>query len=196
MRNVFVIPGAWSSRRGFKYIEQNINYRNIDEFIMFKYDCDKESLTSIVNRAKRQLSELQKETIVLGHSLGGLIALALHDEINCYKLITLAAPLSGLEVPSLLEKIFALRAPILLAIGNDAPFIKNLHKQVYKKNIHSFITTSGYNPLIFDKSDGIVTIRSQENWLPASAISTYVKCNHFEILQRDEVIAAINRYSE
>lgn len=194
-RNLFVIHGAWSSRRGFRYIEQNIRYDNIDEVIQFKYDCNKEPLHLIIDRAKNDLYSSGAETIVLGHSLGGLIALSLHDEQYCYRLITLATPLSGVTIPALLASTIAMRAPILLKIANDSPFIQNLQESIFTKNIHSFITTKGYNPLILDKSDGIISIRTQEQWLPSTAITTQVKCNHFEILQRDEVVAAIDRYS-
>jgi pimeloyl-ACP methyl ester carboxylesterase len=195
-RNLFVIHGAWSSRQGFKYIEQNIRYDNVDQIIQFTYDCSKEPLNKTIERAKKELYDSGVDTIVLGHSLGGLIALSLHDEQHCYKLITLSTPLSGVAIHPMLLSTIAMRAPILMTIERDSRFIQNLQESEYTKNIHSFITTKGFNPLILDKSDGVVTVYSQEQWLPSTAISTQIKCNHFEILQRDEVVAAIDRYSD
>lgn len=195
MRNLFVIHGAWSSRRGFKYIEQNIRYDDVDQVIEFTYDCNNEPLNKIIERAKKELYSSGVETIVLGHSLGGLIALSLHDEKHCHKLITLSTPLSGISIHPMLANTIAMRAPVLMAIAKDSLFIQKLQESEYTKNIHSFITTKGFNPLILDKSDGVVTVRTQEQWLPSTAISSQIKCNHFEILQRDEVVDAIDRYS-
>jgi pimeloyl-ACP methyl ester carboxylesterase len=195
MYNLLVIHGAWSTPRCFKYIEQNISYKNINEVIQFSYDCNMERLETIVERAKKILHDSAIRTIVVGHSLGGLIGLALHDHPMCSKLITLATPLAGVSIPYLLESAMVMRAPILRSVAPHSAFVKELHSTTYIKPIFSFITTQGYSPFIIDKSDGVITVSSQEQWQPQSAYSMPLKCNHFEILQRDEVIDAIDRFS-
>lgn len=190
-----LIHGAWSSGRGFSYIEQNIKYKTVDEVVTFKYDCNIESLPYIVDRARKVLQNLRKNTVIVGHSLGGVIALALHDEEYCEKIITLAAPVAGITVHPLFDPFVVARAPILRMLDSSSYFMKDLRKTEYTKFIHSFITTKGYNPFIIDKSDGIVSIKAQDAWLPVNAFSSYIECNHFDILQHGDVVYIIDCYT-
>jgi pimeloyl-ACP methyl ester carboxylesterase len=188
MKNVMLIHGAWSSGSGFNHIEQNIDR----DVYYFKYDCNKEKLPDIVDRARK---ELRENTVIVGHSLGGIIALALHDELNCSRIVTLSAPLAGITIHPLWDSFVVARAPILNMIERESYFMKDLRKKKYSKIIHSFITTRGFNPFIIDKSDGIVSIRAQDSWLPPTAFKTYIDCNHFEILQEKEVQYIIDWYT-
>lgn len=191
MTPVFAIHGAWSTGDGFTFVRQHIpNIR------YFSYDCNHESIRSIVKRAKKELVDMGEPSTVLGHSLGGLIALALHDETNCNSIITMSTPLAGIRIHPLWDDIVSLRLPILRSIEEESDFIARIHDATYTKRIKNFISTYGFNPLVFDKSDGIVTIRSQTGWKPPNASQVFLKCNHFEILHRHEVVNAIIEFTD
>lgn len=192
MYNLLVIHGAWATPRSFRFIKQNVNYDKIRKVIEFSYDCNVERIDKIVRRVEKILYEEEQETIVVGHSLGGLIALATHDIPQCAKIITLSTPTSGIGIPYLLEII---RVPIIMSVAPHSKFIKALHKALYTKDIVSFISMTGFNPLIFDQSDGVVSVHSQGDWMPASARPIPLDCNHFEILQHEDVVSAIDRFS-
>jgi pimeloyl-ACP methyl ester carboxylesterase len=198
-RNVMLIHGAWSSRNSFNYLSTmiDINFGHIIKHtIFFEYDPIKESLADIILRANRELDDYTNtntntDTLVVGHSLGGLIALALSDHPNSYYTITMASPLSGIKVESLFQPFMYSRAPVLYHVSPNSALVKQLHKKEYVKPVNCLITTKGFNPLMIEKSDGVVSVASQDTWLPTSGVATYVDCNHYDILQSEQAFQSI-----
>lgn len=191
-KKLFLIHGAWSGPKCFNYISEHIDVC-VDEIVYFKYRTQKEDLSKIVSNAKHRLAELEGEYYILGHSLGGIIALNLINEKNCKAVITLASPLSGIKLNPMFQTFLIYRAPILQDICEGSKFIKNIHKQHYEKPVFTFVSTQGFNPGILEPSDGVVTIASQETWLPSTAVSFHVESNHHEILQSKDVVATLRK---
>jgi esterase/lipase len=195
-RNVMMIHGAWSSRDSFNHITKMIEMyleSYVRHIIYLEYNPNNESVYDAVQKANKELSSDDTETLVIGHSLGGLIALHVSDHKNCYRVITMASPLSGIKINRMFRPFLYARAPILADIAPDSDFVRGLKKKTYEKRVDSLITTRGYNPLMTEKSDGVVSIETQEAWLPSTAVATYVSNNHYEILQSDQAFSAIRK---
>ena len=194
-RNVMLIHGAWSTSQSFNHISRMIDMyleSYVRYTILFDYNPFVDNMDKIVDKARKKLDD-EAETLVIGHSLGGLIALAISDHEKCYRTITLASPLSGIKINRLFQPFIYARAPVLGEIAPCSSFIRNIQKKQYDKRIDCMITTRGYNPLIFEKSDGVITVATQEKWMPQSAVATYEECNHYEILQSDQAFSIIKK---
>lgn len=194
--NIMFIHGAWSSRNSFNYLSnllEKSEHPYIKDIIFFEYNPIKEELQFIINRAYKELNKDDTPTMVVGHSLGGLVALHVSDHPNSCHTITLSAPLSGIKIERMFQPFIYSRAPILAEIAPDAPLIRELHLKKYNKRVNCIITTEGYNPALLEKGDGVVTIHSQERWVPENAVMTYLPYNHHEVLQSDQVYSLIKK---
>jgi len=197
-KNLFLIHGAWCSKQGFNYITKKVlDDTNVGRIHCFEYDCQRESMADIVRRAKSQLENVSEnglKTVVAGHSMGGLVALKLSQRPTVSRTITLASPLSGLKMNRWLHAMLMWHAPILRDIVPDSTFIQNLHKKVFERNpIDVLISNTGFNPMIYEPSDGVIPITTQTKWTPPGASIYKIEANHSEILQAPETIICIER---
>lgn len=196
--NLFLIHGAWCSKQGFNYLTKKVlDDTNVGRIHAFEYDCQKETMLDIVRRAKTQLHDVSQnglKTVVVGHSMGGLIALKLSQKSSVSRTITLASPLSGLKVNRWLHVFLLWHAPILRDIVPDSTFIRNLHKTAYDNNpVDVLVAGAGFNPMIYEPSDGVVTIDTQMRWTPEKSNVIVINANHSEILQAPETIIRVER---
>lgn len=194
--NVMLIHGAWSSHGSFNFITRMLDLyleSYINEVIFYDYTPINNNSTEIVKQARKKLDESGKQTIVVGHSMGGLVALAISDHEACKQVITMASPLSGIAIEKMFQPFIYGRAPILAELAPRSDFIKSLHKKKYEKRVDCIITTTGFNPVMLEKNDGVVSIASQESWLPSTAVLHYVDCNHYEILQSEQAFTTIKK---
>ena len=198
-KNLFLIHGAWCSKHSFNFIVKKVlDDSPVGRIKCFEYDCQKESVESIVNRSRHEVCELSKnglKTVIVGHSLGGLFALKLSQRPYIQHTITLASPLAGLEsLNPFVHYYMMYAAPIFKHLTPSSKFIKALHKKDYTRNsVECLVACSGYNPMIPVESDGVVPLKSQLTWTPTGAKVTMVEKNHSEILQSPEAILAIER---
>jgi len=152
----------------------------------------------VVERAQTELAKITEknglDTVIVGHSLGGLISLRLSQQSNIKKTITLSAPLSGLKYNIWLASLLSWHAPTLKDISPHSNFISALHKEDYSRNpIEILVTTNGYNPMITEENDGVITVDAQTRWQPTGAKIVNCPINHNEILQSAEALLAIER---
>jgi esterase/lipase len=198
-RNLFLIHGAWCTKNSFNYIvKKTLDDCYVGRIKCFEYDCQKEEVDLILLRAKNELSRLSQnglETVVVGHSLGGLFALKLSQRTGVRKTITLSSPLSGLNsINTFVHYYMSFTTPIFKHLSPTSKFISSLHKKDYSKvPVECLISVSGYNPMIPAASDGVVSIASQTNWTPKGATVKHVNANHSEILQSSEAILSIEK---
>ena len=192
--NLVLIHGAWSTSNTFNCLINAIESTENLTIIKINYDCQKHSLSEIISRIKKELTSFKQPTIVVGHSLGGIIALSLEQEPSIKRIITLASPISGLQYPKIAEAFLSFRAPIIKDITYDSKFMMNLRKKKFKKPIDILVSTSGYNPMILEKNDGVVTVSSQTYWIPSTGKIKYVSANHHEILQTKEFIETVKKH--
>lgn len=197
-KNILFVHGAWASKTCFNYMTKHaLDFGNVAKIDYFEYDCQTESSTDILSRAHDQYNTLQSNqlpTIVIGHSLGGIIGLYLARWDNVDRIITLAAPLSGITSLNIFMHYYlAATAPIFNCLLPRSPFIKNLHHQDYSnKKIDILVATSGFNIAMPNKpSDGTISVETQIAWTPPGATVQMVKSNHHEILQAGEAIRTL-----
>ena len=197
-KNLFLIHGAWASEQAFNYIVKTVlDQCKVGNIHKFKYDCQTEHISDIVERSHEELDIVNSnglETVIVGHSLGGLIALDLSQQEQVSRTITMASPLCGIDFPKVLQYYLSYHAPIVKEIVPTSKFVKHIHSKTYgKKPIDVMIATSGFNPMIYEESDGVVTIKSQTKWTPTPSRIIRSKTNHHEILQSSEAIHYIEK---
>lgn len=195
-KNIFFIHGAWCTKNSFNYITDSLytskKYsKYINDIIYYEYNNSNKSINDIVANARDMLYSIGKDSIIVGHSMGGLIALALEQEDPSRKIITIASPISGLKVPKLTEFFLLFREPSLNDIMYHSSFICGIHKKRYTKPIYNIISTRGFNPFIFEKSDGVISIESQTKWTPHNSKLIEIQSSHHEILQSEELVDII-----
>lgn len=198
-RNLLLIHGAWCSRHSFSYIKKKVlDDSRVGHISCFEYDCQTEELGSILERAENHLHALSRkndlETVIVGHSMGGLIALALSQQNCVHRTITMAAPLSGIRYSQWLSAILIWHSPILKHLHPRSHFINNLQAQPYLANpIDVLVATKGFNPMIHETSDGVITLDTQTRWVPEGCKVIEVPVNHNEILQSPHAILAVEK---
>lgn len=185
----FFIHGAWSSPACFNYLKDKINtkYETTD----FSYDCQNSRLEEIVHSASELLYQTTRpgeQVVVVGHSLGGLVALALEKEPKVSRVVTIASPLKGIRMNRIVAEFLAYRAPILRHLVCGSSFLNKLHSDHYTKPLDVIVATRGFNPMIGEPNDGVLTIDCQEGWVPPTARLSYIPATHFDVLQHEETV--------
>lgn len=171
MLKVLAISGAFSSPRIYQWLKQEITTAT---WKFLEYPDNIQSLTEIYNR----IPEHQEHCHVVGHSMGGLIAMSLAQQPWVKSITTISSPLGGLDL-NIFQVMFS-RSKLIQEISSTSSFIENLKKSSVKLPCQHVISTKGFNPWIYEPNDGIVTVRSQkaQAWGPQWEISA----NHCEVM--------------
>lgn len=193
----FFIHGAWASPASFNYLISKLE----DKYptTVFGYDCQTQTINEVISAAKNHLFVVTKPTdkvIVVGHSLGGLIAVSLEKEERVSQVVTLASPLSGIKINRMLEWFLAYKAPVIHSIATHSNFLADLHSSTYTKPINILMSTAGFNPTISEPNDGVIPLSSQDTWVPHTAIINFIHANHFEILQHEDTLIELDHIGE
>jgi triacylglycerol esterase/lipase EstA (alpha/beta hydrolase family) len=179
MAKILAIHGAFSTPRMFNYLKNELK-EHTWEFIDYRDKID--NITDVIDLTKSYMCHEQYHLI--GHSMGGLIALALANEERVSSVVTIATPLGGLDI-NLLQSYLS-RSHFLSEIANNSKFIRQLHAQKVNKPTLHLITTHGFNPYIYEQNDGVVTVRSQKRW---QCGQTYeILANHSEVLLHEDTV--------
>ena len=150
--NIFAIHGAFSSPRIFNYLKHKIGKKYNWQFL--DYQNETSGLSTIINSIKPPNS-----AHIIGHSMGGLIALGLANHPWVQSITTIATPLGGVDVN--LIQAYLSRSEFIKEIASHSEFIINLRKQLINKPVQHLISTHGFSPWIYESNDGVVTLRSQ-----------------------------------
>jgi len=197
-KNLFLIHGAWASRQAFNYlVKKTLDDVQVGRIHCFEYDCQSENLNDTVLRAKQHLRQIQEnglETVVVGHSLGGLIGLSMSHKKGISTIITAASPLAGIRLPKPFQYFVSFHTPVLTHLSPKSTFIRKIQGKDYSNNsIDVLVTTTGFLPMLYEKNDGVITIDSQTTWTPKGAKVIYSNTNHHEILQSAELIRSVEK---
>lgn len=197
-RDVLMIHGAWSTGLAFHHLVMRLkDHPNVGEVHTPSYNIQTQSMTRIITTMRHLLDqEIARPTIVLGHSLGGILSLALHDSVFCHSLITVSAPIDGMSFNMFIRGLISMRSPFLADAFTGSEMMRQLHRQEYSKQIDQICTTNGFSPMITEPNDGVVTVRSQTKWKPKSANMHAVHCNHTEILVSDYLFETLKTQLE
>ena len=183
-RKIFAIHGAFSTPTIFNYMKSKI--RN-HEWQMFDYSDD---INDFVQMCENAVAAVQESCHVIGHSMGGLIALYLAGHWNVKSITTIASPLDGLDV-SMVQQYMS-RSSFIRELSHSSRFIRSLHEQSYPMPVQHIITTRGFNPYMFDENDGVVSLKSQRGW--AAGTVHEIAANHAEIMQHDACVKLVKSF--
>jgi len=154
---------------------------------MLSYDHAADGMRDIIQRANDSITE---PCTVIGHSLGGIVALHLHDHPLVNRIITLASPLAGLEL-NLIQLYFS-RSRLIGQIAKDSHVIKDMKRATYTKPVRHIVAGTGFNPFIYEDNDGVLPVKIQTGWSCGEFVR--VQANHYEILQHHDTVLAIENF--
>lgn len=181
---ILAIHGAFSTPTIFNYARTKI--KNYD-WHMFDYSEDINNFEKICERAIDIISE---PVHIIGHSMGGMIALYLAGHYHVKSITTIASPLDGLDVS--MTQQYMSRSSFIRELSKNGRFINNLHRAGYPMPVQHIITTRGFNPYMFDENDGVVSLTSQRGWSVGDVHE--IAANHAEIMQHNDCIKLIKTF--
>ena len=189
MTQIYFIHGLNSSSYSFAYISKELDPLNKTRI---NYNSC-QSLTESVIQVAKQLPR-NEEIILVGHSLGGVIALLIAQAGNhtIKKVCTISAPLGGSKA-AVFARWFA-KIPVLNDITPRAPLIRLLSTKEAPCPVLSIVSTGGGLATSPEPNDSVVTVASQRA-VPYSK-KVEIKANHFEVLMRDEVVQHIRKFTQ
>ena len=180
---ILAIHGAFSTPTIFNYARVKIKA----DWQMFDYS---EDINDFLQVCERTIDVITDPVHVIGHSMGGMIALFLAGHYNVKSITTIASPLDGLDVS--MAQQYMSRSSFIRELKKNGRFIMDLHYQAYPMPVQHIITTRGFNPYMFDENDGVVSLSSQRGWSAGDVHE--IAANHAEIMQHDDCIRQIKKF--
>jgi pimeloyl-ACP methyl ester carboxylesterase len=182
-----LIHGLNSSSRSFAWLGPRLP----GDVVAVDYRSH-QPLAKSVAQVRRQLPA--GPLVLVGHSLGGVIALTLARELGpdrVHAVATVSSPVAGSRAASALSWMPG--APAVLSdISPSAPAIRALRAGA-PCPVLSVVSTSGGLPTTPEPNDSVVTVASQAACPGARLVR--VRANHFEVLMADETAAALARFT-
>lgn len=202
-KNLIFIHGAWSTPASFNYILKNISQTetklNVANVVHISYDCNssQEKIIDVINRTSNIIEKISNEnnceSVIIGHSLGGIIALGSSSAKSVSRVITLASPINGLRSNKMVDAFLTYRVPFLKDVMANSYFMELIHNKNYYCPVDVMVARKGFNPAIYEPSDGVVPISTQTKWIPNTGQLYMIDANHHEILQATPVLFNIDR---
>ena len=192
MTTLVTIHGAWATKKSFNYVVNHIHTYKDDGLDVHNFEYDSidppiGGLHHISDEMYGKLGSLRNDVVIIGHSMGGILALSLEKHPNVKKVITVSSPISGIVMNNMIKTFLTVRAPLLSHAMAGSSFIDSIKNQVYTKPVVNIVTTRGFNPAVFEQSDGVVTVNSQTSWAPSTSKLYTIQDSHHEVLQSDEL---------
>lgn len=187
MKNIIAIHGAFSTPTIFNYLRGELKEYNWN---FLDYSDITGDVKSLVTQCINDFKDTKEQYHIVGHSMGGLIALALADQPFVKTVTTIAAPLGGLELSTL--QSYLSRSSFLGEIRTYSAFMSSVHNQDYTKPVQHVITTQGFNPWSYDESDGVVSLRSQRGWKVGKTHD--ISANHSEVMLHPDTVSTLKNF--
>lgn len=184
MKNIYAIHGAFSSPMIFNYIQHKLGNNYTWNFL--DYQKETGGLRDIIAR----VAQFTEPHHVVGHSMGGLMALALINQPWVQSVTTISTPLGGTEI-NIMQQYLS-RSEFMTDISSSGDFIRGLYKSEPSKPVQHLISTQGFNPWIYEPSDGVVTLRSQRAYTLGH--SHDIASNHAEIMMNDLTVTLLKKF--
>jgi triacylglycerol esterase/lipase EstA (alpha/beta hydrolase family) len=149
--------------------------------LIIEYDANGD-LLAITGEIRRRIEKkISGPVNIIGHSLGGVIGVAMANQgLPVNKIATMASPFGG---------IGSWWPP--KTIGSELRRV-NKFTQTISVPHQFYVSTSGHNPWFVLANDGVVPISSQKAISGANYID--IPSNHFEILLNEKVVASIKDF--
>lgn len=188
MTAVWYIHGANCTFRSFNYIRSKLPEHDAQEFA-YTHDGP---VHKVVDRLVAALAAQPEPVILVGHSLGGVIALAATQRSDkIAKVATMAAPFGGSETAALMRWLTP--SQLLDDIHPNAPLMCAIRQgRLHGTDAMSIVTTGGRNTMITGDNDGVVTIASQT--CIKGPVYLRIPVNHSEVLLCDDVVDLLSGF--
>lgn len=183
MQQIYAIHGAFSSPTIFNYLIHRLGSKFSWQFL--DYHNETYGINDVIKNAV-----FSKPCHVIGHSMGGLIALGLMHNDFVKTVTTIACPLGGIEI-SPMQRWYS-RSSFVNDISSAGDFIKSIKTSSVIKPIQHLISTCGFNPWMYEPNDGVITIKSQRSY--ALGKTHDIAANHVEIMMHDHTVALIRDF--
>jgi len=183
---ILAIHGAYSSPFIFNYLQKQLPKSYKWQF--FDYRKNPEGhMGPLIEQLQKLVTQ---DCHVIGHSMGGILGLWLGDHLGVRSITTIATPLDGLDI-SIFQSMLT-RSPYVKEMAYGSKFLKHIHEQDFYMPVQHIITTKGYNPFIYEESDGVVTMRSQRGWSIGDIHN--IPANHAEVMMHDDTVRLVKDF--
>lgn len=184
MTLIYAIHGAFSSPVIFNYLQRELGPKYAWHFL--DYQNETGGLRDLI----ANVPSFTEPHHVIGHSMGGLMALALIQLPWVVSVTTISTPLGGVDI-NIMQQYLS-RSEFMTDISSSGDFIRGLKKSQPVKPVQHLISTRGFNPWIYEPCDGVVTVRSQRAF---SLGKTHdIPSNHTEIMLNDSTVAILKKF--
>ena len=183
---VIFIHGAYSTGLSFTYLKQGLGENRPQSTWTYDWNDREEVLCEDLAYEICRVggSDEASKVDLVGHSLGGVLAMALQSippvRSRTRKIVTLSSPLGGVEVARYLKWLY-FREELFNTIhpgGKLANAIRNTNYD-HVERMH-IVTTGGESPVFKHPNDGVVSVASQMA-KPGGEVFK-MDINHFEVL--------------
>lgn len=187
INHVVFIHGANATPKSFSFLEQALPAHTRS---YITYDAS-DNLTETIRRAATKINQ---PCHIVGHSLGGVIAVAISQLLGSEKIhtvSTISSPFGGSETADRMS-LFMPFNTFLKNIKTSSPVLKGIVKTGPVVPTLTIITTGGHSPLEPKDNDGVVTVDSQLAIIGTHKI--HVPYTHFEVLLDKGVADTIHAF--
>lgn len=184
---IVYIHGAFASQRSFVRIKDKLPAHTQ---ITPEYSVETE-LSQIIENIDAMITQYGKPVSIVGHSLGGVIAVAIaNNNPLVQKIITMGTPFGGCKAADL----FKWFNPHVMfdGISTKSTIIRKNLASKLKCPVRSLVTTHGNNPMFFEPNDGVVSVASQISLKGPEYIQ--VPFSHSEVLMTDDAVNYIKEF--
>jgi hypothetical protein len=133
-----------------------------------------------------------RDSIIVGHSLGGIYALHLSKKISCVGGISISTPFAGSSLADWM-KFMNPRSKLLQDIGTNGAPIKQAERIRLTIPWIQVVSTKGRVPWMMPDNDGVITIKNQKT--RSDVCYAELPYNHFEIMCVPETVSIITDFA-
>jgi pimeloyl-ACP methyl ester carboxylesterase len=185
VKQIWFIHGAYSSPLSFNWLKANLRAH---EPVDISYNSST-PLIETIDYLRSEVTKCVEPPLVIGHSLGGIIAAAISQTNSVDKIVTMATPFGGSFAASVLS--WFLPTQLMKDISQQNPILNDIRRSPPKVPMLSFVTDANLT-VMGERTDGVVTVRSQTALNGPKYIT--VPISHFEVLMSPPVVGEINNF--
>jgi esterase/lipase len=181
-KTIWYLHGAYATSKSFNWLTDQLPEH---EAVFHEYET-RSPIERVVNHLVTLASVAEEPVDIIGHSLGGVIALAVAQRSNNIRRIaTMSAPFGGSKAATTL-RWFSPKS-ILDDIHPNSSFIRSVQHNMdcLRSPTISIVTEGASNPMMMEANDGVVTVNSQMALPNIHYVMRNV--NHFEVLLDETV---------
>jgi pimeloyl-ACP methyl ester carboxylesterase len=186
MVSIHYVHGFGASDHSFTWLQHQLPEHNPHFFLYNNH----ESVATCIDRLVDQVRADPEPVVLVGHSLGGVIARATAGQCsNVKQLVTMCAPFGGLPHAGMIYMFNGV--PVFRELRSYSSLLIDIRAAKLDIPHLAIVGTSGM-PIMREANDGAVTVASQTA-LPDQDYSDHA-LNHFEVLLSPHVASNINEF--